>query len=133
MTASADTVRRHPRGLTKSYEGSDGAGSIGAPSCSRRPRSSALRHVIGDARRTAAVACGRQVKVDLREWRLHRVIWVLDTGFSSEANRRYLQRAGGHFIVGEKLRSGHLGSAARPRRVSTAATGPAAGGHVTPG
>lgn len=26
-------------------------------------------------------------------------------GFSSERNRRYLQRGGGHYIVGEKLRS----------------------------
>lgn len=44
-------------------------------------------------RRTAAVACGRQVKDDLREWRLHRVIWVLDIGFSSEANRVVAQAA----------------------------------------
>jgi hypothetical protein len=54
----------------------------------------------------------RQVKDDLREWRLHRVIWVLDTGFTSEENRRYLQRAGGHFIIGEKLRAGHANAAA---------------------
>jgi transposase len=57
----------------------------------------------------------RQVKDDLREWRLHRVIWVLDTGFSSAQNRRYLQRAGGHFIVGEKLRAGHANAAALSR------------------
>ena len=31
---------------------------------------------------------------------------MLDRGFTSEQNRRYLQRAGGHYIVGEKLRSG---------------------------
>jgi hypothetical protein len=30
---------------------------------------------------------------------------VLDRGFTSERNRRYLQRSGGHYIVGEKLRS----------------------------
>jgi transposase len=30
---------------------------------------------------------------------------VIDRGFASERNRRYLQRAGGHYIVGEKLRS----------------------------
>ncbi|MGH8300200.1 MAG: IS1634 family transposase [Steroidobacteraceae bacterium] len=47
----------------------------------------------------------RKVKDDLRGWNLSRVIWVLDRGFSSERNRRYLQRAGGHYIVGEKLRS----------------------------
>jgi transposase len=47
----------------------------------------------------------RTVKDDLRGWNLARVIWVLDRGFTSERNRRYLQRAGGHYIVGEKLRS----------------------------
>jgi transposase len=47
----------------------------------------------------------RRARDDLREWNLARVIWVLDRGFTSERNRRYLQRAGGHYIVGEKLRS----------------------------
>jgi hypothetical protein len=47
----------------------------------------------------------RKVKDDLRGWNLSRVIWVLDRGFTSQRNRRYLQRAGGHYIVGEKLRS----------------------------
>ena len=47
----------------------------------------------------------RKVRDDLRGWNLTRVIWVIDRGFSSERNRRYLQRAGGHYIVGEKLRS----------------------------
>jgi hypothetical protein len=46
----------------------------------------------------------RQVKDDLRAWRLGRVVWVADRGFSSEQNRRYLQRGGGNYIVGEKLR-----------------------------
>jgi transposase len=32
------------------------------------------------------------------------VVWVADRGFSSAQNRRYLQRAGGNYIVGEKLR-----------------------------
>jgi transposase len=60
----------------------------------------------------------RQVKDDLRAWKLNRVLWVLDTGFSSEENRRYLQRAGGHYILGEKLRAGHanLEALARPGR-----------------
>jgi transposase len=48
----------------------------------------------------------REVKDKRRDWRLHRVIWVLDTGFSSEENRSYLQRTGGHYIIGEKLRQG---------------------------
>ncbi len=46
----------------------------------------------------------RQVKEDLRAWKLTRVVWVADTGFNSAENRRYLQRAGGHYIIGEKLR-----------------------------
>jgi transposase len=47
----------------------------------------------------------RKVRDDLRGWNLSRVIWVLDRGFTSERNRRYLQPGGGHYIVGEKLRS----------------------------
>jgi Transposase DDE domain len=48
----------------------------------------------------------RKARDDLRDWNLSRVIWVLDRGFTSERNRRYLQRGGGHYIVGEKLRHG---------------------------
>jgi hypothetical protein len=55
---------------------------------------------------TTDAALIRQVKADLREWKLGRVVRVADRGFASEANRRYLQRAGGHYILGEKLRSG---------------------------
>jgi len=47
----------------------------------------------------------RQVKDDLRAWKLARVVWVADRGFQSAENRRYLQRAGGHYILGEKLRA----------------------------
>jgi len=54
----------------------------------------------------------RKVKDDLRGWNLARVIWVLDRGFTSERNRRYLQRAGGHYIVAEKLRAGSNEAAA---------------------
>jgi len=46
----------------------------------------------------------RQAKDDLRAWKLSRVVWVADRGFQSAENRRYLQRAGGHYILGEKLR-----------------------------
>jgi hypothetical protein len=42
----------------------------------------------------------------MRDWSLARVVWVADRGFTSAANRRYLQRAGGHYILGEKLRGG---------------------------
>jgi len=48
----------------------------------------------------------RQVREDLRAWKLTRVVWVADRGFASEQNRRFLQRAGGHYILGEKIRSG---------------------------
>ncbi len=58
----------------------------------------------------------RQVKDTLREWRLHRVIWVCDTGFNSEQNRSYLQRAGGHYVIGEKLRQGTPNRAALARQ-----------------
>jgi hypothetical protein len=46
-----------------------------------------------------------EVKRDLVGWKLGRVITVIDRGFTSAANLRTLQRAGGHYIAGEKLRS----------------------------
>jgi len=48
----------------------------------------------------------RQVKDDMRDWTLSRVIWVADRGFTSAANRRYLRQGDHHYIIGEKLRSG---------------------------
>jgi hypothetical protein len=48
----------------------------------------------------------RQVRDDLREWTLSRIVWVADRGFTSAANRRALMRGGGGYIIGEKLRSG---------------------------
>jgi hypothetical protein len=48
----------------------------------------------------------RQVKQDLRDWTLARVIWVADRGFASADNRRYLRRGDDHYILGERLRSG---------------------------
>jgi transposase len=48
----------------------------------------------------------RQVKDDLRDWALAKVIWVADRGFTSKENRRYLRRGDDHYIIGEKLRSG---------------------------
>jgi hypothetical protein len=53
---------------------------------------------------TSDSALIRRVKDDLKAWKLARVVWVADRGFSSAENRRYLQRAGGHYIIGEKLR-----------------------------
>ena len=55
---------------------------------------------------TADMSVVEQVKNDLVGWKLGRVISVMDRGFSSEDNLRYLQRTGGHYIVGEKMRSG---------------------------
>jgi hypothetical protein len=54
----------------------------------------------------------REVKDDLRAWRLGRVVWVADRGFTSAENRRYLQRAGGNYIIGEKLRGDSAEAAA---------------------
>jgi transposase len=48
----------------------------------------------------------RQVKDDLSGWKLGRCVWVVDRGFSSDENLRYLTRAGGHWIAGEKMRDG---------------------------
>jgi hypothetical protein len=65
----------------------------------------------------------RTVHDDLGAWRLHRVLWVGDSGFASAENRTYLQRAGGHVLVGEKLRQGSDNAAAlaRPGRYQTVA------------
>jgi hypothetical protein len=46
------------------------------------------------------------VKADLIDWRLGRVVMVQDAGFNSQENRRRLQTAGGHYIIGEKLHQG---------------------------
>jgi hypothetical protein len=48
----------------------------------------------------------RQVKKDMRDWSLGRVIWVADRGFTSKENRKFLQQGAGAYIIGEKLRSG---------------------------
>jgi hypothetical protein len=66
----------------------------------------------------------RQVKDQMRDWSLGRVVWVADRGFTSAQNRRFLQRAGGHYILGEKLRSGSpeaTAALARPGRYASVA------------
>lgn len=45
-----------------------------------------------------------KVKKDLSGWKLSRCIWVMDRGMNSKENRTILQQAGGHYILGEKLR-----------------------------
>jgi len=54
---------------------------------------------------TSDMSVVEEVKDDLVGWKLGRVISVMDRGFTSDSNMKYLQRAGGHYIVGEKLRS----------------------------
>ena len=44
------------------------------------------------------------VQRDLAGWRLGRCVWVMDRGMASEGSRIILRRAGGHYILGEKLR-----------------------------
>ena len=66
----------------------------------------------------------RTIKDDLAGWMLNRVVWVADRGFNSAANRVYLQKGGGHYIVAEKLRnaSGEAKEAlSRPGRFHIAA------------
>jgi Transposase DDE domain len=55
---------------------------------------------------TSDSALIRQVKDDMRDWTLSRVVWVADRGFTSAENRRYLRAGDHHYIIGEKLRSG---------------------------
>ncbi|MGI8623591.1 MAG: IS1634 family transposase [Solirubrobacteraceae bacterium] len=66
----------------------------------------------------------KEVKDDLRGWRLGRVVTVVDRGFSSDENLRYLTRAGGHWIAGEKMRDAAL--TPRPRSRAKAAIRPSA-------
>lgn len=52
-----------------------------------------------------------QVKSDLDQWNLGKVILVGDAGFTSGENRKVLLRECGDFILGEKLRTGSAGAA----------------------
>ncbi|MCY0924350.1 IS1634 family transposase [Streptomyces sp. H27-G5] len=47
----------------------------------------------------------RQVKDEMRDWTLSKIVWVADRGFASAANRRYLRSGDHHYIIGERLRS----------------------------
>jgi hypothetical protein len=58
----------------------------------------------------------RQVRDDMRDWCLSKVIWVTDRGFASAENRRYLRKGGGSYIIGEKIRSGTDAAAALSRQ-----------------
>jgi IS4 transposase len=65
---------------------------------------------------TTDAALIRQVKHDLRDWTLARVVWVADRGFASAENRRYLRRGDHHYIIGERLRSGSAEATAALQR-----------------
>jgi hypothetical protein len=70
---------------------------------------------------TADVTMIAQVRADLRDWRLSRMVWVTDRGFAS---KEILQAGGGHYIQAEKLRhaTGEVAAAlARPGRYRTVA------------
>lgn len=53
---------------------------------------------------TANSTTVEKIQSDLAGWKLGRVVWVMDRGMTSESNRVVLQRAGGHYILGEKIR-----------------------------
>jgi transposase len=53
---------------------------------------------------TQDVTTVERVKRDLSGWKLSRCVWVMDRGMNSEENRTILQQAGGHYILGERLR-----------------------------
>src|SRR5690554_5374425 len=76
---------------------------------------------------TVDVSVVDEVKRDLNDWKLSRVVMVMDTGFNSEQNRRTLQGAGDAFILGEKMRLGRDGSLpealSRPGRYKTLDSG----------
>jgi hypothetical protein len=66
----------------------------------------------------------RRIRDDLAGWMLHRVIWVADSGFTSTANRAYLQHGGGSWVLAEKLRRTNTearAALARPGRYRTVA------------
>ena len=53
----------------------------------------------------------QEVKHDLGQWNLGRIIMAQDTGFNSEHNRQVLLQSAGDYIIGEKLRVGSKGEA----------------------
>jgi Transposase DDE domain len=65
---------------------------------------------------TSDQALLRQVKADLRDWTLARVVWVADRGFASAENRRFLRRGDHHYVIGERLRSGSAEATAALKR-----------------
>lgn len=60
---------------------------------------------------TSDVSVLPEVRDAMRDWKLGRVITVVDRGFSSNANLEHLRKGGGHWIAGERMRD-HAGDAA---------------------
>jgi len=54
---------------------------------------------------TADASMVEMVQRDLAGWKLNRVVWVVDRGFTGKKQRVFFQRGGGHLIMGEKLRT----------------------------
>ena len=61
---------------------------------------------------TSDVSVLPQVRDGMRDWKLGRVVTVVDRGFSSDANLEYLRRGGGTWIAGERMRDGSADAAA---------------------
>jgi len=59
--------------------------------------------------------CVPQIQKDMNDWKLGNVIWAMDRGMTSEENRKTLQKAGGQYILGEKLRGPNLNEKALNR------------------
>lgn len=72
---------------------------------------------------TADASVVETVQADLAGWKLNRVVWVMDRGMAGKEQRTALQRGGGHYILGEKLRGMEaanqiaLSSAGRYRKI----------------
>jgi hypothetical protein len=132
-------IARDPRGLPLPQAGDDNGqgGDDGADTAGFRSYGHAKDHrgdlpqvVVGMAvtRRgipvrvwcwpgnTPDAALIRQVKADLRDWTLAKVIWVADRGLASAENRRFLRRGDHHYIIGERLRSGSAEATAALKR-----------------
>ncbi|ACL01977.1 transposase IS4 family protein [Desulfatibacillum aliphaticivorans] len=52
-----------------------------------------------------------QIQKEMNDWKLGRVVWAMDRGMTSEENRAILQRGGGNYILGEKLRGSNMSKA----------------------
>jgi len=53
---------------------------------------------------TSDVSVLPEVRDGMRDWKLGRVVTVVDRGFSSNANLDYVRRGGGQWIAGERMR-----------------------------